>query len=608
MKRTQVTNIETLPALYAVFKILGGVNSTFKTRGDQARSYTGKRDFYSDEMMSKLLLAFAGNYQFDLIPSEAPEKEATIELFDFLFELLENFIFFARCESDLCYLINDDIDTLDYICFLIAKVGGMVNSSEEITKTCPFLYLNQSLKSIIDNDYDITKTIKSTVKKYLDNLRGDRKRQDISLYDKILKLDEIENRSKYMDTIWREIQELKDDLKISEENSLSKEQENLIKELWGHYNALLALSRLRSWAKTFSVTPEALLQRLYVHVVLTDAASKDLYLSDEKPFFKNLIQLLPSEKLQYPPIDINQLKKELQLHLRLNSLLSVPNDNEHNLRYLLRNLFLDEYADLVCDFEHFYEHKIPTLIKHLAPYLYNHVIVNNIALCLKFLQASDKSKVSEQLDIIVAQDIDTYPHFIRKLIACLYVGIKLSEGHTIKNNAFSKYINIYLNVTKPSKDVYIFAVPDETAQAYVDKYQQKGSYDKLYGLVKIIQSYNLFIRNNNLNIELLLANPLNTTNSFLEDFFKELDLQNTTSNVYEQSKKFLAKKGTRLKNANVGIVDYDITQLTSSFIFELFGLPSDGHYSGTRYVVRFLCLPEQIQEDIRKAIKERLNT
>src|SRR5699024_4533197 len=146
-----------------------------------ARSYTGKRDFYSDEMTNKLLPAFAGNYQFDLIPSEAPEKEATIELFDFLFELLENFIFFARCESDLCYLINDDIDTLDYICFLTAKVGGMVNSSEEITKTCPFLYLNQSLKSIIDNDYDITKTIKSTVKKYLDNLRGDRKRQDISL-------------------------------------------------------------------------------------------------------------------------------------------------------------------------------------------------------------------------------------------------------------------------------------------------------------------------------------------------------------------------------------------------------------------------------------------
>lgn len=78
--------------------------------------------------------------------------------------------------------------------------------------------------------------------------------------------------------------------------------------------------------------------------------------------------------------------------------------------------------------------------------------------------------------------------------------------------------------------------------------------------------------------------------------------------MYEQSKKLLANKGTKLKKANVGILNYDVTQLTSSFIFELFGLPSDGHYSGTRYVVRFLCLPEQIQEDIRKAIKERLNT
>ncbi|GAA5083900.1 hypothetical protein [Paenalcaligenes hermetiae] len=609
-------NIETLPILYAAFKILGGVSSNLGTRGDQARSFTRKRDFYSDIMSDELLSAFAGNYQFNLIPTDNPEKQATTRAFNFLFDRLEEVVFFIQRQSDICYLTSRKMDNLGYLCHLIAHITRSITCSEGIVKTCPFLYIEQSLKSIIDNDYNITKTIRDTIKTYLDYLKENQKRQDIAMYDQILKLDEIKKPSKFMSTVWVEIQRLKTDLKNSQAGSLSTEQENLIEELWGHYNALLFLSGLcSSWSKSFSTSPKALLQKLYTHLVITNIANNDHYQSSEKTILENLTQLLPYNKLQFPPLDHNQLRRELELHLRLQPLISSPQNKYQNPCTVLRHIYNTPYASMLCDFEYFHLYKIQALLTHLrpiqvdsSPYLRSTWIINNITLCLSDLSKSNKNYVIETLDSILDQGISTYPHFLRKLVVTLYIGIKLSENYPLKNNAFSELIHADLSTTWPAMTLYPSSASDQTTRTYLEEYQKSKKYDRYYGIIQIINRYNYFIRNNELDTELFLANPLSKINSFLGYFFEEVDLQSEILSTYEQSKKFLAKKETLFNDAKISLIDYDITQLTDDFILNLLALPADENYSGTKYVIRFLNLEASVRQDILSAFKERLNT
>lgn len=600
-------HLSMLSLLYALFDALGGHESSLGTRGKRLRSYESKRDFFSDVMLGKLLSVFAGNYQFKT------EKELTLKkhqdtetVFDYLFNRAESFVFFMQRDADIAYYSGKSFPIASYICASLAVINqGLIhNDGHEYVKTCPFLYLNKSIKDIISNKYNVTQTIKKMVIEYIDKLSGDYSKSKINLYNEIFKLDEKRNTSKKASQIYLDINKLKDDLRLLQSRKISKQQNILIEELWGRYNSLVFLSRLRNiLEEELKIAPDDFLESLNDFISIPSITTS-----------------LGGDESGYMPISFEQITKEFnydfdfkepelilvicRLYNRIFHCLWKNKKEKFHSMFFFEKHYSDFYSGLFISLENLKSAKIDTIKHQLEPLSGSCNLTFSVIQCLNHFQKGQKEEAKSILEELTP-NLQFSPYSLKKIICTLYIGILLSSEFQFRNNSLSEYIEIYLSTSLPSLDLYLESDP-HFDKALIDKYM-KGKYDLNYGLIRMIGEYNRFIIFNDLNIDILLVNPLKNINIFLEQFFINYEKTEYARSV-DRSELALDGLKTLLRNAKAPLINFNFIELEKEFILVLLGLDewTVFEYSDVASIRRFLKLPTDEQQAIREACEKYL--
>ena len=582
-------DLSMLVFVYGLFQTLGGFESTFKIRGDRLRSYEAKRDFFSDDMIDKLLAAFAGNPQFTHDKKQAKKKgeetysqyDETEKTFYFLFEKIEETIFFMQRESDFAFYEEQPPNQISHEIYslIIIISTHLTKKANRYVKTCPFLYVEKCLTTIVKNDLDIPKTIKIMAREYLDKLCQNHPKNLFSINDYLGKITK-EDHLKSLYTLSLDISSLRSELQQLHKGPLTIDQEEQLQKLQGTYNCLLALSRFETeFQQLAPPLTENNINGLYnfLRAEITPFTSREPINSASIP---NYIKISHLRRKQYfynlnsPRSVINQLKNLDELFVSLENFDSIYIDT---LLMYLKSRFDEVYP----------EHKILTE-------------------CLINLQKNDRDKAKRVISTFLPY-LSTAPYALRKLACTLYLGLKLSETFKITPNEIDAYIAIYLEASLPSTEFYM---PSSSSDEELLNKFQTNRYDHNYGLIRILKEYNKFIIFNQLNTDLLLANPLNNINSFFEKFFINFEHQET-KNTFEQSRASLYGLKTLLRNARkASLISFELKELKSPLILLLLGLgteyPLQG-YSKIAAINQFLMLPDSTQEAILDACEEELD-
>ena len=579
-----------------------GVKSFAASGEKKLRSYESKRDFFSDDLDHQLLCAFAGNHKFKEKDGQYSDKfesshcENTEFFYNYYFYHLQELVFLLQRESDICSLQETPFSTLDHLCAALAvvHVSLLNNHQGPIVKSCPFLYLEESIKNIIANDYDITKTIKKTISGYLDNLRGDQPKNKLRLYAKLDNLDEHYNQSKTDRTIYLEINDLKEDLKKIYHESDYQKIEDLTDELWGNYNALLALSRFRFSTTITSIsTPKKFVKKLHEYILFTNH-----FFQFGDSHLNHLIAKITKNNPSKDKAAHYKAKEMAEPYRLASNRFSTENPIERTVD-VYYNAFLREDAERLIIFDECFNQTTTKLKEQLQSISRSFSGTPNLINCLSALEDNSLSEAQAALKPL-KEKLSTTPYFLQRFICLLSVGLQLAEDFKFRNNALSNEIDTYLNASIPSTK--LATQYNDSNKELLESFQIKR-YDLSSGLINLVNEYNRFITNNKID-KRFLVNPLENINTFLSDFLEKLEGMNPNEDNYlfccTEALKGLK---TKLTNAKIPFINYSLYNLEDWFMLEQTGL-SDAtlnDYEGTAAIQQFLNLPSSKQKIILEA-------
>lgn len=647
-KHLTQSNITMYNVILEVMSVLGLRKFASKDQKN-LRSYENQSVLFTKELKNKLLTAFTGNYHFNpdkqgkatqkihfsepsdfhdfhisLLGNEKDINNYLTETeitFDYFFERTEEVVFISQRLVDNYRLTADvSFERTDYLCIILAAVHNLIVNSKNrdyIVKSCPFLYLNHAINKIVANEYNVTKTIKITIKKYIDELRGDRPKNTISFYDTLNSLDEDKNTTRTIYSIFNDIKTLlidltKDPAKGYAETytlNLSQKQKNLVYEMWGLYNSLFLISRLRfSPIINPHLKEQDFLKKVHKYIDFADSFYKSkvqqsgdytllmFYLSS-----KNIIWL-GADRRYINFIENNYVyayKLYAPVHSNKSQLVNTSLSKTVPLSDFLAEFFDKSNMALVLyNFEIFYRWEIQEIISVLntmTTYEERQKIIN----ALLYLQCKSSQKRQENLNSL--RDIlPSAPYFLKRFISILYIGIFLSKKFAFKKNALNPYISSYLETTWPSFELHPLISVELDTKVFCRFHNYK--YDLNYGLIRMIKEYNLFIIHNQLDTK-HLVNPLQNINAFLSDFLEKLiSMSPNKDNYLSCCSKALKGLKPKLTNAEIPSISYSLYDLKSSFILTLTGLLNAGNdYEGTAAIQQFLNLPSSKQKIILEA-------
>lgn len=593
-------NLSMLNFLYGLFQALGGFESTFDARGERLRSYEAKRDFFNDVMINNLLSAFAGNHKFEEEKINDPQRyEQTKETFNYLLERIEEIIFFMQREYDQDLYDKTLFPGRHYAYVIMVIVSEkLAMNREQYVKTCPLIYLNQCVLDVVNNEFDVSKTIKNTVGKYLDNLRSDHPKSSIAMYEELNKIDENKNYSKSLYTVSTEVKQLRENLEGIFPDGLNQQQNGLIQELHGIYNCLLALSRFRFDFQPFlhHMPPKNIdLLREYVEF------SAAIHSSIKKANTKELISY-KEERL-----DNDGSREAFMLNMYIGWYNYIWNNQKcSNKTHNALNNFEEIYGGVFITLEYINSAKIENLCFQFNSFLSAYLDVSKIIDCLQYIKTNNKEEAIESISNFL-RNIETVPYSLRKFACTLYIGLILSNGFKITPNALAKYINIYLETSLPS--FKLFLTDDiESNEQFIRK-AEKNNYDFNSGLLGIIKEYNQFVISNELDLNKFLVNPLININAFLDKFFISFYSNCDVMDELKRSEKSLKGLKTLLTKAKIPLINFSVLDLKDAFIVDQLGLfvGGDGSQLGCEAIYCFIDLPLPTREAILTACKSILD-
>lgn len=593
--------------LYGLFNLLGGKASTLGSRGERLSSYEHKRDFVSDKMLTSVRSLFAGNYWFEDEKNLNPEaSKHTEDMFDYLFERVETFIFLMQKDADACYYSGAKFPVGVYVCVAVAVVSQGLINDHGCVKTCPFLYFRDSLNEILSNGLNLEKSLRKIIFRELDEIRGGLSRKRFSIYEKINKIDRNKIASKSSLSIYLDMKELREDLCC---NGFNEEFINgFVDELHGRYNSFVFLAKLKKYIYEINDGGGGsdLFKDLSYFILTYDVA---LSFNDDFSGMRSLSLDYFSDGLA---VDFGfESAKSFKAFYRIYSRVfdcfwNGRGDLFYN--HIVFEKYHSQYFSGI--FLSLFDLRNKNIDAIIGNYKYiekDCCFSRDVINCLEYIK---KNKRVEAINIIERLLVvsDDVPYSTIRIISLLHVGICSSDGFKNRNNSFSKSLDCYLKNSMPEFDVY--PISEERCEVdFIEKYQN-DKYNSNYGMIRLIGEYNGFVFFNGLEFEGMVANPLDSMNFFLDGFFHGFDNFHGESNEKERIKLSLKGLKTPLRKARIPGVDFDIFDLKSRFILQLLSLGSGSvqGYQGTAAIERFLSLSKTTRQTIFEACEELLAT
>ena len=401
-------------------------------------------------------------YIQDQMSISEEEMEDTYNAFEKCYSDVGNQLFYFQRFYDQSFYNGIPFDIEAYLDFFIALNlvsfhRYLTNPERTIVKSCPFLYIEECVNVIIEEEYSFAKSLKTLVKKkcelLLKEIKTEIPKDDIELLETLEKISEATHiRSQHL--VSSDINLFRETIKEKQKKALTIEQEHLLQELQGTYNCICSLSRLNNKLKEavgFSACIDYLEYFLYFRTPL------------------------PHHKKTKP----------------------LPRGFETNAK---NSVLAKEFVDVLDVFNKYPALDIVRCIRFL--FLQNYPNVQNLIDCLLALVQNKRNDALTAIKRFIL-DFDYAPYSLKKISSIIYIGLMLSYKKGKTPNFFDKYITAYLQTSMPvlTKGVFQEINPN-------------------FAIICIISEYNFFIMTNNLDFE-NLANPLDHKNAFLKKFFEK---------------------------------------------------------------------------------------
>ena len=322
-----------------------------------------------------------------------------------------------------------------------------------------------------------------------------------------------------------------------------------------------------------------------------------------KPLTLEYSRLLSLSKAKSLAFNKTQTEERVSSYIRLRPILHFSSDSTLTAEQLIAVIYPFQIAQMLYVLDNFEKHDLPLLQAYPLEFESLSPVIRQIHDCLQAVSSSNKEKAKE-LILAIAPKINEQPHFLRKIIAVLFVGLTLSDKFTVQHNSLTKYIEAYLTTTMPKMD---FSFDVVETRAYIDRYleEKPGEYDLLYGLVQMAGKYNQLIIRHKLDVNSFICNPFENIELFLQKFFEAFNAIDDESDTQQRSLLALKNLKTPPSKAKIAVIDYDIFQLTNPYMLQQFKLDQFDvpDYAGTTWIRYFLNLPKQTQQDMLSAFK-----